>query len=129
MNSRKSLRRVHLELARSKEFPDGSSKHGYDLVVPLDANGHIDTESWRSQRDECRVRRFWQGEDDKIGRLTHKPGGNEHATWIFDYDENRVDDDEAGYRFGAHVFAQGEYLTLRDEKGEHTFRVVTVGGV
>ena len=55
----------------------------------------------------CRVRRFWQGEDDQIGQVVHKPGGQEHARWVFDYDRNRVDDDEAGYRFGAHVFVAG----------------------
>jgi hypothetical protein len=61
------------------------------------------------------VRRFWQGEEDKIGRLMHKPGGDEHARWVFDYDEKRLDDDEAGYRFGAHSFVPGEYVTIRDQ--------------
>ena len=126
MDSRSPLRRVRLELARSKEFPSGSSRHGYDIVVPLDSRGHIDIESWRGLRDQCRVRRFWNGEGDRIGRLTHRAGGSEHATWIFDYDEDRRDDDEAGYRFGSHAFLPGEYLTLRDQDGEYTFRVVTV---
>jgi len=58
--------------------------------------------------------------------LVHKPGGAEHARWVFDYDKSRTDDDEAGYRFGAHRFAPGEYLTLRDEEQEHTFRIVSV---
>jgi hypothetical protein len=41
--------------------------------------------------------------------------------------ENRVDDDEAGYRFGAHAFIPGEYVTIRDqEEDAHTFRVVSV---
>ena len=36
-------------------------------------------------------------------------------------------DDEAGYRFGAHRFAPGEYVSIRDHDGEmHTFRVVAV---
>jgi len=45
---------------------------------------------------------------------------------VFDYDKRRTDDDEAGYRFGAHRIAPGEYLTLRDEDSEHTFKVVSV---
>lgn len=45
---------------------------------------------------------------------------------MFDYDCNRVDDDEAGYRFGAHVFALGEYVTISDQNQPHTFRVVSV---
>jgi len=121
-----AFKRIRLQLARSKQFPDGSSHHGYEFVVPLDAQGHIDAQLWKTHRDNCRVRRFWQGEDDRAGYLTHKPGGGEHARWVFDYDQTRVDDDEAGYRFGAHVFAPGEYLTIRDQDEAHTFKVVSV---
>src|SRR4029453_2426655 len=96
-------------VARSKEFPSGSRRHGYELVAPLDEFGHIDLQLWHRYRDHCRVRRFWQGEDDQIGRLVHKPGGAEHARWVFDYDSERVDDDETGYRFGTHTFTQGQY--------------------
>jgi hypothetical protein len=68
-----------------------------------------------------------EGEDDEFGRLVHKPGGAEHARWIFDYDETAEDDDEAGYRFGDHAFRNGEYVSIRDEDGEmHTFQVVSV---
>ena len=121
-----TLKRVMLHLARSKDYPAGSALHGYEFVAPLDSTGHIDAAAWKAQRDQCQVRRFWQGEDDQIGRVVHKPGGQEHARWVFDYDRNRVDDDEAGYRFGAHVFAPGEYVTLRDQDQSHTFRVVSV---
>jgi hypothetical protein len=121
------LKRIRLNLARSKEFPSGSDKRGYEFVAPLTPDGHIDPEMWRKHRDHCRVRRFWVGEDDEIGRLVHKPGGPEHARWIFDYDETAEDDDEAGYRFAAHAFQPGEYVSIRDEDGElHTFTVVSV---
>jgi hypothetical protein len=121
-----AFKRIRLQLARSKEFPSGSAKHGYQIVAPLDAQGHIDAALWKGHRDHCRVRRFWDGEDDQVGHLVHKPGGSEHARWVFDYDKHRADDDEAGYRFGAHVFAPGEYLTIRDDETEHTFRIVSV---
>ena len=120
------LKRVRLDLARSKEHPNGSSSHGYEFVAPLDHQGHIDVEAWKKLRDRCRVRRFWHAEDDKVGRLAHKPGGIEGATWVFDYDESRLDDDEAGYRFGSHAFVPGEYVTVRDQESSHTFRVVAV---
>jgi hypothetical protein len=121
------LKRIRLNLARSKEFPAGSARHGYEFVAPLDQNGHIDAEVWRKHREHCRVRRFWAGEDDEIGRLVHKPGGAEHARWVFDYDDTADDDDEAGYRFGHHVFRNGEYVSIRDENGEmHTFQVASV---
>lgn len=120
------FKRIRLELARSKEFPYGSTRHGYELVAPLDAKGRIDPKVWQVVRDHCRVRRFWAGENDKTGRLVHKPGGSEHARWVFDYNPKRVDDDEIGYRFGAHRFAQGQYVTIYDQDDAHTFRVASV---
>ena len=121
------LKRIRLNLARSRDFPTGSAQYGYEFVAPLDAKGHIDAELWRHHRDHCRVRRFWNGAQDQIGRLVHKPGGAEHATWIFDYDPLRSDDDESGYRFGAHAFIPGEYVSIRDSRDEsHTFKVISV---
>jgi hypothetical protein len=127
MNKSRPLKSVRLQLARSKQHPEGSQNHGYQFVAPLDAEGHIDPEAWKAHRDQCRVRRFWQGEEDQTGRLVHRPGGAEHARWMFDYDPQRDDDDESGYRFGAHKFAPGEYVSIADERGElHTFRVISV---
>ena len=122
-----NFKRIRLNLARSKEFPQGSARHGYEFVAPLDDKSHIDVEQWRRDRDHCRVRRFWEGEDDEIGRLVHRPGGPEHGRWVFDYDPARADDDESGYRFGAHAFRPGEYVSIRDEDGEtHTYQVISV---
>jgi hypothetical protein len=122
-----TFKRIRLNLARSKEFPQGSKLHGYEFVAPLDDKGHIDVKLWQSQREHCRVRRFWEGEDDEIGFLVHKPGGPEHARWIFDYNPSRADDDESGYRFGAHAFRPGEYVSIRNEDGEtHTYQVISV---
>lgn len=122
-----SFKRIRLNLARSKEYPNGSERHGYEFVAPLDGNGNIDAALWREHRDHCGVRRFWEGEGDQIGRLVHKPGGPEHARWVFDYDETAEADDESGYRFGSHVFRPGEYVSIRDDAGEmHTFQVVSV---
>ena len=36
------LKHIRLELARSKEYPSGSTRHGYYLIAPLDKEGHID---------------------------------------------------------------------------------------
>jgi hypothetical protein len=122
-----TFKRIRLRLARSKEFPDGSLWHGYEFVAPLDDKGHIDVELWRKHREHCRVRRFWQGKDDQIGFLVHKPGGPEHGRWMFDYNPKRADDDESGYRFGAHSFRLGEYVSIRGEDGEtHTYQVASV---
>jgi hypothetical protein len=122
-----ALKRIRLNLARSKEFPQGSARHGYEFVAPLRSDGRIDAGLWRQHREHCGVRRFWEGEDDEVGHLVHKPGGAEHARWIFDYDASTEDDDEAGYRFGDHAFRNGEYVSIRGEDGEmHTFQVVSV---
>ena len=122
-----TFKRIRLNLARSKEFPQGSSRHGYEFVAPLNASGHIDEALWRAHRDHCRVRRFWEGQDDEIGFVVHRPGGPEHGRWMFDYNPQRADDDESGYRFGTHVFRPGEYVSIRDEDDEmHTFVVASV---
>src|SRR5258708_1214513 len=119
------LKRIRLNLARSKEFPNGSARHGYEFVAPLRPDGHIHPDLCRKYREPCGVRRFW-GAEEEVGRLVHKPGGGEHARWIFDYDESE-DDDEAGYRFASHAFRPGEYVSIRDEDGDmHTFTVVSV---
>lgn len=124
------LRKIVLHLARQKGFPEGSSRHGYDFVAPLDESGKIDPAAWRDVRTACIVHRFWADEPVMRGLLVHKPGGRAGATWAFDYDRGSDDDDEAGFRFGDHVFAPGEYVSVRDEDGElRAFRVASVGRV
>ena len=61
------LKRVRLELARSKDFPMGSARHGYEFVAPLDSKGHIDPHLWHKYREYCGVRRFWNGAEEEIG--------------------------------------------------------------
>jgi hypothetical protein len=121
------LKKIRLELARDHDFPNGSRLHGYEFVAPLDDLGHIDAEQWHDHRDRCRVRRFWEGEDDEIGHLVRRPGGS----WAFHYDiHGDADDDESGYRFASHVFKPGEYVSIREQDEElRTFRVVSVNPV
>ena len=123
MSDHPGLKKIRLNLARTKEFPQGSARHGYEFTAPLDETGHIDAALWKKERDHCRVRRFWGSEEEEIGHLIHRPGGS----WAFHYDIDGDDDDEAGYRFGAHAFNPGEYVSIKDEDGDmHTFQVVTV---
>jgi hypothetical protein len=119
------LYRITLHLARSPAFPDGSARQGYEIVAPLDGERHLDAKAWLDQREACTVRRFWDGEE-REGMLLHRPGGADGATWLIDYDEDTSDDDEPGYRLNLHAFARGEYVTLTDHEGEHTFRIVDV---
>lgn len=117
------LKKIRLNLARTREFPAGSARHGYEFAAPLDATDHIDADAWKRLREHCRVRRFWGDEAEDVGHLVHRPGGS----WAFVYDIAGDEDAEAGYRFGAHPFRPGEYVSIKDEDGElHTFTVVTV---
>ncbi len=116
------LRKIRLNLARDADHPNGSSARGYEFAAPLDASNHIDVEAWKILREHCRVRRFWDGENEH-GHLVHRPGGS----WAFIYDIDGADDIEAGYRFGSHAFVPGEYVSITDGDGDlATFQVVTV---
>jgi hypothetical protein len=118
--SPRHLTRVRLELARTKGFPEGSREHGYEFVAPLDPDGHLDAAAWKSVKERCRVRRFWGAEDDDIGHVLHRRGA-----WVFHYDIDGDEDDEAGYKLAQHTFNLGDYVSIRDEDGElNTFRVV-----
>lgn len=112
--SKASLKRITLHLARTKAYPNGSPDHGYEFVAPLDATGHIDAEAWHKEREQCRVTRFWGGEEEDLGHLVRRPGGS----WAFHYDIKGDEDDEAGYRFAAHAFVEREYVSLKDQDGE-----------
>ncbi|WP_262032276.1 hypothetical protein [Microvirga sp. Mcv34] len=78
------LYRITLHLARSKQFPEGSLRYGYELTAPLDAQGHLDQEEWVEKRAYCRVRRFWLDEGERHGVLVHRSGGAGGATWMID---------------------------------------------
>jgi hypothetical protein len=124
-----ALRKVMLNAARSKEFPDGSIRHGYDFVAPLTAEGHIDLEAWKQHRGECFAHRFWGGEPSRRGLLVHRAGGPGGATWAFEWNTGtKNEQEEEGFRFGDHAFKIGEYVSVHEEEGELlTFRVVSVG--
>jgi len=119
-----ALQTIRLELARDRDFPEGSTRHGYEFTAPLRADGHIDVEGWRAKRQSCRVRRFWEGVDDEQGHLVHTRGG----AWAFRYDiEGDPDDEEAGYKFDSHAFLEGEYVSIREHDGQlRTFKVARV---
>ncbi|MEF2551288.1 hypothetical protein VQ042_07900 [Aurantimonas sp. A2-1-M11] len=117
-----SFRHVRLELAREKGHPDGDSRYGYDILVPLDTEGRIDPAEWKPHQAACRVRHFQEGQTDLIGRLRRKPGG----TWYFDYQEGPADD-EIGFHFDQERFVPGEYVSIRRGGDTHTYQVKKVG--
>lgn len=120
------LHRIVLHLARHPLFPNGSARHGYEFVLPLTAEGEIDTAEWRAEKDKCRARRFWAGLPDRIGHFVRKPGGRGGATWIIDYDRRTHADDETGIQLDRRKFAPGEYISLADGQEDHTFQIDSV---
>jgi hypothetical protein len=117
------LKSIRLNLARTPGFPDGSARHYYRFVAPLDADGHLDAEAWKKLRQKCRVVRSWAGEEEDVGHLVHRPGGS----WGFHYDLGGDEGDEAGFRLSSHRFVVGEYVSIRDDEGElRPFRVVSI---
>ncbi|MBV8107970.1 MAG: hypothetical protein JO223_25795 [Hyphomicrobiales bacterium] len=130
-SSNAALRKVTLNAARSREFPEGSIRHGYDFIAPLTPEGRIDLEAWKAHRGECFAHRFWAGEPTMQGLLVHRAGGLGGSTWTLEWMGARgsgaVDEDE-GYRFADHLFKVGEYVSVREPEGAMlTFRVVSVG--
>jgi hypothetical protein len=120
------LQRVLLLAARSPEFPFGSPQRGYDFIAPLDGDGRFDLPLWRVEHTHCRVVRFSPTETPRLGLLKHRAVGAGGASWRFDFDPDRSDDDEIGHRLDAHRLAPGEYVTLRDGAGSRSFQVARV---
>lgn len=118
-----SMKRIRLELARDHEFPAGSRDRGYEFAAPLDQDGHLLADEWRTMRERCRVKRFCSGRKDELGYLVRRPGGN----WAFDYDAKRSDDDEPGFKFDGHRFVPGDYVSITEHDGAmRTFRIIWV---
>jgi hypothetical protein len=116
------LKTIRLEAARSKEFPEGSTHHGYEFVAPLTPDGRLDEAAFKTERALCRVRRFWKDTADESGRLVR----TRHHTWAFSYAPGE-DDDEPFFHLETHRLAPGEYVTVREHDGvARTFRVVAV---
>ena len=117
-----NLMRIRLELGRTEGFPDGSAKHGYEFIAPLDHRGHIDAPAWRAAKDKCRVIRFWDGEEDENGMLRHVGHG-----WRFDYDRRTTSDDEPFFKLDKHALTPGAYVSIKEHDGvERPFRVAEV---
>ena len=113
--------RVRIELARGPGFPEGSTRHGYEFVLPLLADGRLDRHAYGRAPELCTVHRFWEGQGDFVGELVHLNGN-----WAFSYAPSGADG-EPIVHFTHHVYREGEYLSIRERDGaEHTFRIVRV---
>jgi hypothetical protein len=113
---------IRLELARTRGRPDGDRNHGFDLVAPLDRDGHLDVDAWRRVMADCTVRRFAPGEDEERGQLVR----TRSHRWAFSYAPGE-EDDEPIYRLDDHRFVEGEYVSITEHDGQTLpFKVVSV---
>lgn len=114
------MRTVRLELARCREFPEGSKRHGYELHVPLIWGGRLDRTALPENRSTVTFRRFWDG-DDQWGHVRHG-----HRGWVLSFAQGS----EAGetlFKGDDHRFVTGEYVSIDERDGEtRTFRVASV---
>lgn len=115
------LKTVRLELARNPGYPEGSPRHGYEIVAPLDPEGHIDEAAWRENRNACRVRRFWGDRPDEHGDLIRARRG-----WAISYVPGEADDEQI-FRLDRHLLRVGEYVSITEpDDVTYTFKVVSV---
>lgn len=108
---------VRLELARTREFPNGSAARAYLLRLPLEPCGAIDEVLVQQHPERATVRRHWPNQADCDGYLVRRPSG-----WAFSYalgaevDESLCHLDAANFEIGAQVQVlevNGERLPYR----------------
>ncbi len=114
------LTKIRLELARCPEFPEGSSKHGYLLTLPLDEDGALDATGGQHVSARCRFERFWNGEPIEVGHIERHGHG-----WSLAFEG---DEDEPArepiFRPEGHRFLPGDYLSIKERDGVlRTFRI------
>lgn len=117
-----SLMTIRLELGRMTGTPQGDPRHAYEMVAPLDMEGHLDPKEWREEKHRCAVRRFRPGEPERRGSLRHCGRG-----WLFDYLPGRSDDNETLVRADRHLIEKGLCVSVTEEDGvQRPFRIVEV---
>ena len=112
---------IRLELARTREFPEGSPSRAYLLRLPLDDEGLIDEASFKGSPAMATVHRHWPNEADVSGYVIRTPYG-----WALSYEPGDADD-ETVFHLETHPIRMGDYITLTEPDGRQLpFRVASV---
>ena len=112
---------IRLELARTRDFPEGSASRCYLMRLPLTHEGLIDEAGLERNPAQATVRRFWPNAPDLSGYVIRTPKG-----WAFSYRVGE-DDDEPVFHLESHPLRVGEYVTLMEPDGQQLpFRVVSL---
>lgn len=120
-----AFRRIELALAREPGHPEGDAARRLTLIAPLNSAGELDPVLWHAHRDSCRVVRHHLDGPSEIGRLVRQPGGS----WVLRYQEGALEDDDPAHRFNEAVFVPGAYVSVKENDGSHTFRVISVSKI
>ena len=70
-------RKIRLELAQTSAFPTGSVSRGYLILLPLDGEGHVDSQALAARPHRASVQRYWSNEPDESGSIETVAGGLE----------------------------------------------------
>ena len=107
---------------RNPAVLDAAVKLAAEHGAPLTDDGHLDQDEWRDVKEQCKIRRFWHGEDDEHGHLVHRGRG-----WSFQYDDEPIEEDEPLFKLDRHILIEGEYVSITEHDGVlRTFRIVRV---
>jgi len=113
--------RIRMELVRQVGHPAGDGATGYELVLPLDRDGHIDATSWVDDPGACVVRRFRPGLPAAQGTLARAPRGR----WYFDYGAGSS---AAGHEgLAEDRLTAGNFIAIVEDDGNlRTYRITSV---
>ena len=112
---------IRLELARTREYPEGSASRAYLLRLPLREDGLIDEQALGAAPELATIHRFWPNERDMSGYVVRTPRG-----WAMSYEPGE-EDDERIFHLETHPIREGEYITLTEPDGRQLpFRVASL---
>lgn len=102
---------IRLDLARTRDFPQGSREHCYLLCAPLDVHGIIDGTALAVRPERATVLRSSPDAPEMTGYLVYKRKG-----WAFSYAPGDADD-EPLFHLETHPLREGEYVTVTERDG------------
>jgi hypothetical protein len=115
------LYRIILELAHSREFPNGSPACGYELKLPLTLDHRLDFSACQRRRYRHVICRFWPKEEWR-GELKC-----DHRGWLFSFGRGETTDAAI---LGCTRFIAGAWIPITESDGQtRHFRVAEVAKI
>ncbi len=109
---------IRLELASTREFPDGSVSRAFVLRLPIRADGSIDEAEIQRNPSLATLGRYWASEPDRIGQIVRTSG-----SLAFSYGREHAADCELPTQ---PISLGGQVLLATSDGRELPFRVVSI---